>query len=147
MPMTENSRTEARAEASATWSALGAAISGTWREARTLVDQHLSLASREAAARTAGMGIDVMLMLVAVLCVQGALLSGLAAVGFAVYAAGAAAWLAALIAAALAAAIGIVAALAGRRRFVQRTRPPSPTLLALRETGDWLRDTAESLRS
>lgn len=147
MPAPQDTQGHARAEASATWSALGAAVSGTWREAQTLVAQHLTLASREAAARTTGVGIDVMLMLVAVLCVQGALFSGLAAVGFAVYAGGVAAWLAALVAAALAAVMGIGAALVGRQRFARRTKPPSPTLVALRETGDWLRETAGSLRS
>lgn len=137
---------DARDEASETWSALGAAVTGAWNEARRLVAEHVRLASREAAARTSGVGLDVGLLVIAALLLHIALLAVFVTVGLALHEAGATPWLAALAVAVLAVSGAAAAGVAGRQRLLRRTRATSPTLMALRDTRAWLQSTVRSRR-
>jgi hypothetical protein len=117
---------------------LRAAVGDAWREGAELVRQHAELASREAADRTAGIGVDAAFLVSGLLCLQAALIGMLAAAAFGLYQAGVAPWLASLSPALTLAIVGGAVALWARRRLQRRVVSPSETLLALRETGVWL---------
>jgi hypothetical protein len=117
---------------------LRAAVSDAWCEAAELVRQHAALASREAADRTAGLPTDAAVLVAGVVCLHAAALALLAAAGLGLYAAGVAPWLASLAVALVTGAAGGGAMLMAKRRFLNRVRPPSETLLAVRETSRWV---------
>ncbi len=113
-------------------------ISDIWHDGSLLFEQHAALAAREAAERTSGLGVDLAASVGAVALLQAGVLALIASAGFALHTAGFSAWQSTLIVAVVAVVTSLSLALWARARLVRRTTARSETLLALRETSDWL---------
>jgi len=113
-------------------------VSDIWHDGSLLLEQHAALAGKEAAERTSGLGVDLAAAVGAAALLQAGVLALLASAGFALHAAGFSAWQSTLIVAVLAAATSLCLALWARARLVRRMTARSETVLALRETSDWL---------
>ncbi len=113
-------------------------IGDIWHDGSLLFEQHAALAAKEAAERTSGLGVDLAASIGAVALLQAGVLALLASAGFALHTAGVSAWQSMLIVAVVAVVASLSLALWARARLVRRATARSETVLALRETSDWL---------
>ena len=114
------------------------AVRDIWVDASMLIQQHVALAAKEAGERTSGLSVDLAASVAAMAMLHAGLLAMLASAGFALHAAGLSPWLTMLFVAVLAMTIGLALALWARARLARRTTPRSETVMALRETSEWL---------
>ena len=113
-------------------------VNDAWQDASLLFSQHAALASKEASERTSGLGADAAGLVGGVVLLHAAVLALAVAAGLALHDAGLSSWLASLIVALVLAASGVGAALWAKGRLVDRATRRSETLVALRETHEWL---------
>lgn len=118
--------------------ALGGAVHDVWRDATTLVSQHATLASLEFKERTKGAGIDVALLAFGAVVAQAAILALLATAALGLYQAGLTPVQAGLTVAMAAAFMAVVLMVWGGVRAQRRITGPSDTLLAVKESKEWL---------
>lgn len=117
---------------------LGGAVRDVWHDTSALLSQHAELAATEISERTAGVALDAGLLVGGVVVLHVGALAAVAAAAFALHAAGLAPWLAVLTVAATVLALGVALLLWGRGRFRRRTAGPSDTLMAFKESRQWL---------
>ena len=117
---------------------LGGAVRDVWDDTSRLLSQHAELAATEISERTAGVALDAGLLVGGVVVLHAGALAAVAAAAFALHAAGLAPWLAVLSVAAAVLALGAGLLLWGRGRLQRRIAGPSDTLLAFKDTKQWL---------
>lgn len=126
---------------------LGGALRDVWDDTSMLLSQHAEVAATEISERTTGVALDAGLLVGGVIVLHAGALMALAAAAFALHAAGLAPWLAALSVAATALALGAGLVFWGRRRLQRRTAGPSDTLLACKDTTQWLTSLTSTRRA
>ena len=117
---------------------LGGALFDVWHDTSTLLSQHAQVAAAELSERTNGLAVDAMLLVAGVVVLHAGALTALAAAAFALFGAGLRPWLAALIVATAALTAGAGLVLVGRGRLQRRTAGPSETVMAFKDSGQWL---------
>lgn len=117
---------------------LGGAVHDVWQTASTLAQQHAALASSELTERTKGVGTDAVLLVSGAVVLHAATLAFLCSAALGLYAAGVSPWQAGFAVAVLTAVVGVVLVALARARLRRRSSGPSDTLLAFKETGQWL---------
>jgi Putative Actinobacterial Holin-X, holin superfamily III len=117
---------------------LGGALRDVWHDTSTLLSQHAEVAAAELSERTSGLAVDAMLLVAGVVVLHAGALAAVAAAAFALHEAGLAPWRATLTAAAAVSALGVGLVWWSRGRLQRRTAGPSDTLLAFKESKQWL---------
>lgn len=118
--------------------ALGGALHDVWRDATTLIRQHAALASLEFSERAKGAGVDVALLTLGAVVMQAAVLAFLATTAVVLHRAGLTPAQAGLAVTMAAAFIGVALMAWGGARVRRRITGPSDTLLAFKESKQWL---------
>jgi hypothetical protein len=117
---------------------LGRALRDVWHETSALLSQHAGLVATEITERTSGVALDAGLLVGGVIMLHAGALAAVSAAALALHAAGLAPWLAVLTVAATVLGLGVGLLLWGRGRLRRRTAGPSDTLLAFKESRQWL---------